>query len=272
MRLRSTVRAGLIAAAVLMASLCFRLAAGAAEESPAFRVMTYNIHHGEGLDKRIDLQRIAAMIETEQADIVALQEVDNGVERSGRRDIASELAALAGMKSVFSNNFSFQGGEYGNAVLTRFPILSATNMHYKMLREGEPRGLLQVTLDIHGRKLLVMSTHIDHRADDAERWLNVQEIETLVNSISNMPVVICGDFNTAPETRVHERMSLLFRDAWVVCGKGAGFSFPALKPETRIDYIWFGKAAPLEPVSVRVPESEASDHRPVLAEFKFKGP
>src|SRR5688572_31668602 len=90
-----------------------------------FRVMTYNIHHGEGMDGKVDLERIAALIQNEQADIVALQEVDKGVERTARRDLGAELARLTGMQCVFSNNYHFQGGEYGNAVLTRFPIKQA---------------------------------------------------------------------------------------------------------------------------------------------------
>src|SRR3954447_16208752 len=73
-------------------------------EAVTFRAMTYNIHHGEGLDRKIDLVRIAELIKRERADIVALQEVDKGVERTGRRDLPQELASLTGMTCVFSNN------------------------------------------------------------------------------------------------------------------------------------------------------------------------
>ena len=123
-----------------------------ADSSKIFRVMTYNIHHGEGMDGKVDLLRIADVIKWEQADIVALQEVDSGVARTARRDLPAELAALTGMTCVFSNNFHYQGGEYGNAVLTRFPIVRWTNSHYKMIRPGEQRGLLQLTLRVHGRQ------------------------------------------------------------------------------------------------------------------------
>ncbi|MGZ5544081.1 MAG: endonuclease/exonuclease/phosphatase family protein, partial [Limisphaerales bacterium] len=109
-----------------------------------FRVMTYNIHHGEGLDHKVDLPRIAALIKREKADIVALQEVDKGVTRTDRRDLTAELAKLTGMTGVFSNNHYFQGGEYGNAILSRFPVLTLTNLHYQMLRKDEQRGVLQV--------------------------------------------------------------------------------------------------------------------------------
>src|SRR5580765_2732476 len=128
-------------------------------QSKTFRVMTYNIHHGEGMDGKVDLLRISDVIRREQADILALQEVDKGVARTARRDLPAELAALTGMTCVFSNNFHYQGGEYGNAVLTRFPLVRWTNSHYKMIRPGEQRGLLQLTLRVYGRELVFMDTH-----------------------------------------------------------------------------------------------------------------
>src|SRR5439155_12093386 len=128
------------------------------EATKTFRVMTYNIHHGEGLDGKVDLLHISDVIKREQADIVALQEVDKGVARTARRDLPAELAALTGMTCVFSNNFHYQGGEYGNAVLTRFPIVRWTDAHYQMIRPGEQRGLLQLTLRVHGRELVFMNT------------------------------------------------------------------------------------------------------------------
>src|SRR5512136_2750485 len=93
-----------------------------ADSGLTFRVMSYNIHHGEGLDGKVDLQRIAELIKRERADLVGLQEVDKGTARTGRRDFPAELAALTGMTCVFSNNYPYQGGEYGNALLTRFPV------------------------------------------------------------------------------------------------------------------------------------------------------
>ncbi|EEF58422.1 endonuclease/exonuclease/phosphatase family protein, partial [Pedosphaera parvula] len=94
-----------------------------------FRVMTYNIQHGAGMDHKVDLLRTAEAIKHEQPDIVALEEVDKGVERTERRDLTTELAAMTGMRGYFNNNFFFQGGEYGNAALTKFPILTSTNSH-----------------------------------------------------------------------------------------------------------------------------------------------
>ena len=238
--------------------------------SATFRVMTYNIHHGEGLDGKVDLLRIAELIQQERADIIALQEVDKGVRRTAGRDLPAELAALTGMTCVFSNNFHYQGGEYGNAVLTRFPVKRWTNHHYQMLRPNEQRGILQLVLDVHGRELVFMNTHIDSRADDAERWLNLGEIEALGKQHRGHLMIICGDFNDVPSSRIYGRMNGSFADAWAQAGQGDGFSFPAGKPSKRIDYVWFSKDKSLLPLKAWTPRSEASDHLPVVAEFSCR--
>lgn len=259
--------------AVVLCLTCWgvgcRAATPTAKSNATFRVMTYNIHHGEGVDGKVDLPRIAELIRRERADLVALQEVDKGTERTARRDLGAELAALTGLTCVFSNNHSFQGGEYGNAILTRFPVAQATNTHYRKVNETEQRGLLQATLLVRGRELVLLATHLDHRRDDAARWSNVGEIEALVKPQGERPVLLCGDFNDVPSSRVCRRLSELFDDTWLRVGRGEGFTIPAGKPNRRIDYIWFSKTGALVPVRIWVPESEASDHRPVVAEFRW---
>src|SRR6185295_732374 len=92
---------------IVIASLDLVAGCSSTRESqpPAtIRVMTYNIHHGEGLDGKVDLLRIAELIKREGADLVALQEVDKGVARTARRDLPGELAELTGLSCVFSNN------------------------------------------------------------------------------------------------------------------------------------------------------------------------
>lgn len=240
-----------------------------AKKPATFRVMTYNIHHGEGLDGKVDLLRIAQLIKEQGADIVALQEVDKGTERTQRRDFPAELAELTGMTCVFSNNFHFQGGEYGNAVLTKFPVKRWTNLHYEMLRKGEQRGILQLVLDMRGREVVFLNTHIDYRPDDAERWANVTEIEGLLKAYPGMPMIMCGDFNNPPEGRVCLRLNRTFDDTWKLVGQGDGFTIPAEAPRKRIDYIWISKDKGIVPLKIWVPRTEASDHLPVVAEFEF---
>ena len=237
--------------------------------APTFRVMSYNIHHGEGQDGKIDLLRIAQVIKSEGADIVALQEVDKGTERTARRDFPAELAELTGMTSVFSNNFSYQGGEYGNAVLTRFPIASWTNTHYRMLREGEQRGLLQLVLDVHGHDLVFMNTHIDYRPEDNERLSNASEIQKCSGNYQARTIILCGDFNDTPGSRTYHKLKELFDDSWELSGRGDGSTFSANHPHKRIDYIWLSTNRSVVPLKVWVPKTDASDHLPIIGEFQF---
>ena len=132
------------------------------------RVMTYNIHHAEGLDGKVDLERIANVIRQSNADVIALQEVDKNTERTGSIDMPADLARLTGMNVAFGANLdNFQGGQYGTAILSRFPIESYENHRLKQAREGEQRGVLQAVLKIAQGQLLFTCTHLDHTRDPA---------------------------------------------------------------------------------------------------------
>ena len=254
-------------------SLAFFLTACGTTPLPppaTLRIMTYNIQHGAGLDQKIDLLRTAQTINAAHPDIVALQEVDQGVQRTSRRDLTAELAALTGMTGIFSNNFHYQGGNYGNAVLTRLPVKRWTNLHYKMIRAGEQRGLLQLVLDFHGRDIVFMNTHIDYRADDTERLMNVEEIKGIAKGYGSRPVVVCGDFNDLPGSRTHQNMKEQFNDTWELAGHSEGLSYPAGTPLKRIDYIWIPKDKSLVPLNIEVIDTQASDHRPVVATFQLR--
>jgi endonuclease/exonuclease/phosphatase family metal-dependent hydrolase len=240
-----------------------------AQSNSTIRVMTWNIHHGEGMDKRVDIERIAKLIRQEGADVVALQEVDKGVDRTQRRDLSAEIAALTHMSVVFSNNYAFQGGEYGNAILSRYPVLSTENLHYQKVNETEQRGLLKAVLDVNGIHIAVFNTHLDHRRPDAARWSNVSEIENAVSPCGSMPVIVCGDFNSPPEGRVYERLSKTFDDCWEIAGNGEGFTIPSEHPNRRIDYIWIRKNRGVRAIKAAVPESLASDHRPLVVAIKL---
>ena len=241
-----------------------------ARTEDTFRVMTYNIRHAEGMDGRINVERIADLIKSERADIVTLQEVDRHVERTQRRDLPGELAILTGMHCVFSNNYFFQGGEYGNVVLTRFPILQSTNLHYQVHPTAEVRGLLQVVMRVQGRKLCFMATHLDSGREDSARWSSLDEMEAALAHQSVRPVLFCGDFNATPSTRIYHRLHDTWQDSWETVGTGNGFTIPSDHPSRQIDYIWLSGKEWLEPLRASVPDSQASDHRPLVVEFRWK--
>ncbi len=238
--------------------------------STTLRVMTYNIQHGAGADDKIDLLRTAEAIRHEKPDIVALQEVDRGVARTNRRNLPMELQAMTGMAVYFTNNFHFQGGEYGNAVLTRFPIAMQTNTYYKMIRTNEQRGIIQMILDVHGRKVLFMTTHIDYRPDNKERLMNVAQIKEIIKQYPGMPIILCGDFNDTPDGKVYSEMKKSFTDVWASAGEGKGYTYPSPEPKKRIDYMWISPDGSVQPTIAWVPDTKASDHRPLVAELRLK--
>jgi endonuclease/exonuclease/phosphatase family metal-dependent hydrolase len=233
--------------------------------------MSWNIHHGAGIDGRLDLERLARVIRDARVDLVALQEVDRGVERTDCRDLPKELGDLTGMAHVFSNNFHYQGGEYGNAILSRLPVLSWTNRHYRMLRNGEQRGLLEARVRWNGRPIRFFSTHLDYRPDEAERLAHVEEIRQVVSLEESTPVILAGDLNALPESRVIQSMKAFLADAWIMAGSGAGATFPSSAPDRRIDYVFLSKDSRVRARSARVLGSDGSDHLPLVVELTAIG-
>lgn len=261
-----------IAALVLLALLGGCAASTGSGVGPrAIVVATWNLHHGEGLDGKIDVDRIGKVLRESGAELIALQEVDVGVARSGRIDLAGELATRLGMHVVFGKNIDYQGGEYGNAILSRWPIQSSENLHYRMLREGEQRGLLVARVATPHGLVVFAATHIDWRPDDAERVSNVAEIGARASTESDFgPVVVCGDMNDLPGSRVHSLLLEDFADAWTGLEPGDdGFTYPAAAPVRRIDWILLHRRAALRVERAAVIDSDASDHRLVLAELRW---
>ncbi len=233
------------------------------------RVMSYNLHHGEGLDGKLDLERIAKVILDAKADVVGLQEVDRGVERTQKRDLPAELAKLTGLTVQFDKNIPHQGGEYGNAVLTRFPIKRAKNTHLKSFANGEQRGVQQLVLDVHGHEVLFMNTHLDARRDPVEREHSATELRAIVAAAGAMPVILVGDFNAAPTAPSIAAVREFLTDSWTAMSHEPGFTIPVKKPSKRIDYVWITRTS-INPAKMDVLYSEASDHLPIVAELRLK--
>lgn len=235
----------------------------------SIRVMTYNIHVGVGMDKKLDLQRIADVINEERPDLVGLQEVDRGVERTQRKDEIVELAALTKMEYAFAPNLNFQGGHYGVAILSRFKINSIDHRMYQNKRESERRGMIRVEVKIDRKLVNFVTTHLDYQFADGRLF----EAEQMLNFLSDIkgPLIVVGDFNDEPSGSTYKLMMNQFDDAWVNSRQTAkGWSYPADQPIKRIDYIFLRKADGLKAKKSWVVETQASDHIPVVAELELK--
>jgi len=234
----------------------------------ALRVMTYNIHVGVGMDKKLDLERIADVIMNEKPDLVGLQEVDRGVRRTDGRDEIAELAKLTRMDYAFAHNLDYQGGQYGVAILSRTLIKKIDHQKYENIREAERRGMLRVEIEVGGRTVDFVTTHLDYQFADG-RLFEAQQLLKLIAAGKN-PLIVVGDFNDEPSGDSYHLMTRDFDDAWISSrAKGRGLSYPADKPSERIDYIFVRRGDGWRVKKAWVVESLASDHLPVVAEIEL---
>src|SRR5215813_4583324 len=258
--MKRTQRIGLV---LLLLTLC----AAPAFAKTNLRVMTYNIHVGVGMDKKLDLQRIADVINRERPDLVGLQEVDRGVKRTEGKDEIAELATMTQMEYAFAPNLDFQGGKYGVAILSRFPIKNTVHRMFENKREAERRGMLLVEVDVNGKPLTFVTTHLDYQFEDGR----VFETEQLLGFLADVkgPLIVVADMNDVPSGSAYQLMRTKFDDAWLTSrAKGEGFSYPADKPVKRIDHIFYRQSVRAK--KARVVETLASDHVPVIAELELQ--
>jgi endonuclease/exonuclease/phosphatase family metal-dependent hydrolase len=250
------------------------IAAGQAADGEPFdgtlrlRVLSYNIHHAEGVDRRLDLPRIAELVKSVEPDLVALQEVDRGTSRTHRIDQPTELARLTKMGVVFGGNIRFQDGDYGNAVLSRFPIHRHQNHLLPTMDAGEQRGVLEVEVEMpHERgTLLFLATHLDHRPADRERLASVRVINELVADRTHHPAILAGDLNDVPDSETLRE----FGEAWTRANEKVLPTIPVDQPIRQIDFILFQPAERWKVIEVRVlDEAVASDHRAIFATLEL---
>lgn len=234
--------------------------------TPDIKTMTYNIHHGEGTDGVIDLDRIASVIQAESPDIVGLNEVDKLTNRSGNVDQAKYLADALGMYYVFGKSINYGGGEYGNAVLSKTPIDSHTVHLLSNESDGEQRTCLEVQTAISGTTINFFVTHLGLEED--ERVTHANQIKGWATSKTG-PKVVVGDWNEGPTGNAVQAMLTDFRDAFAVAGSGNGYTYANPNVSQRIDFVFICKdpAATISSCTVpsATPVPTASDHRPVVS-------
>ena len=236
------------------------------------RVLVYNIHAGKDAKGVDNLSRVAQIVRDSHADVVLLQEVDKGTQRSGRVDQMAELRRLTGFFGVFGKTLDYQGGDYGIAILSRWPIAHDTLIRlpveppqFRSNVSYEPRGALSAVIEAPGRVLRVVNTHIDASREDTYRLQEAKALLAIAGALrdSSGTTLIGGDLNAEPESAVIALFgAAAWRDGFRECGKGSGLSYPADVPVKRIDYLMMTGGTRC--TFAEVLNTEASDHRPVL--------
>jgi len=286
---------------VLPLLAAFSLAVRAVDGERDFRVLTFNImggrfHQttGEFRNYRENLKAIADVVRSAAADVVLLQEVDVGVERSGGLDEARFLADELGLDFRFAPAIVLQGGHYGVAVLSRWPIMdhrviplfvpgaseSLSDRSRSSSALSEQRVAQIVRIDLGGQMVSVVNTHLG--LSQQQRRVQLLQIAAALEQLLPEPqrsVVFGGDLNCEPDASelrpIRERLQDSYHD--VPDGKGGLRNIPIRDRLTIrsdelascIDYLFYGDKK-LEVVETRVLLSTASDHRPVLARLRFR--
>ena len=224
-------------------------------------IASYNVHSCIGRDRRCNPARIAEVLKELACDIYALQEVDNEPSEDDDSKQLEYLASALEMAAIPGLRIVRHSGQYGNALLTRLPILSV-HRHDLSYPWFEPRGALDVQLEVGGRALRVIATHLGlSRAERRAQWR--QLLLAVATAPPTLPTVVVGDMNE------WFPWSMTLRDVHRILGRptAAPPEFPTFAPMLALTRIWVRPAGALASIEVhRSPAARrASDHLPLRA-------
>lgn len=224
------------------------------------RVMDYNVHNGFNTAGRLDMEALAEIIEASGADVVGLQEISRGWLIWGGVDMLAWLSQRLDMPYISGPTSDAQ---WGNAILSRYPILSAETFSLPPDSLLLRRGYIVARIDVGHGNLTLIDTHFAHRSKDREaRELQAAE---LARAWDGAPAtIIVGDMNATPDS---DAMQILSGAGLVNVAAEIGtppvYTSPAENPRRQIDYIW---ASPdLRFSDLEIPQTTASDHLPIVA-------
>lgn len=234
-------------------------------QDSSIKVMSFNIHYGSTVDNVLDIYRTAKVIVSANPDVVMLQEVDVKTKRSQGQDLIEELSKLTGMKYVFGKSIDYKGGQFGNAILSKYPIIKSEVYLLAHTKGTEQRSALEAFISLDsGDTIRIVGTHLDQAKDGSLRSSQTGQISKLFTD--DIPTILAGDFNTTPST---EEIDVLLK-SWNMSFSKSSLSFPSDVPRIKIDYIL---SSPLDRWYVISNEvilgEEASDHLPIMATLKL---
>jgi endonuclease/exonuclease/phosphatase family metal-dependent hydrolase len=235
------------------------------------KVITFNMHHGKGTDGKVNLNRIADIIEESEADLVGLNEVDRCFsQRSQCIDQLSWLADRLNMHSSFAAAVtltakgSIGSGQYGNALLSRFPITSQKQHVLGNVRSrlNEARVLLETVVQMNQQHLILYVTHLSlnpiaHR----------NQVDFMVKKIidDKQPIILMGDMNMRPRSRAWKKITDVLGDVCQLRCPYPCHTFPSYRPAIQLDYIFTSKNIQIASAEVIRKNVLASDHLPLKA-------
>ncbi len=233
------------------------------ENRTLIRVLSYNILHGATTNKNNDLDVVARAIRNADPDIAALQEMDYRTNRANRLDVTTEIAKRTDMVSIFAKAVNWDGGEYGQALLSKYTFLKTGKIDLPTHEGNEPRIAIESLLILPaGDTIRLVGTHLDHQKDGTERIEQAEELNRRFLN-NNIPTILAGDLNDIPGS---ETIKIL-EAHWISSydPKAPIPTFPSHAPEKKIDYIMFYPKERWKVVEKEVLcDKVASDHCAVL--------
>ena len=225
---------------------------------PRLRVVSFNILHGQRGDRSgvVDHDLLGRSAKGLGADLLALQEVDVGVPRSGRTDQVAVVAAATGLHGAFGRAARVGGiGKYGNALLSAEPLRDVDVVALpKTVRNHEPRAMLLATT----LGLTVAATHLSiHRPEVHDQLEAV--VAALTARAGGGPRLLVGDLNLLPE-----EIEPVVAAAGLTLAPWEQPTFPNHEPRIRIDHVAVGGGVTV--ASVDVVPTASSDHCALVVE------
>lgn len=249
----------------------FLLTIGLYSCGTSYKVLTYNIFHGENPYNKgnSNLADVSTVIKSLDPDVVFLQEVDSMTNRTKafnqdrKVDVAAELGSLSGRSGYFAKAIDYSDGGYGEGMLIRKPG-DIIRVALPFPQGGEGRAMIAVR---EKGNIILAGTHLCHQY----KTNRLAQVEAIIDYYqkAGLPMIIAGDFNFMPESEEYKRITEHFYDA-AVLGNNVQFTFDADKPRGRIDYIFLSKNRSWKVKEVHTVQSLASDHLPLYAKVKKK--
>lgn len=232
------------------------------------KVLTFNIYHGETMKGDFNLDVIANVIKSVDPDFVALQEVDFKTNRSKNYDLATELGWRTRMVPLFSKSMNFDGGEYGNGILSKHSFIQTRNVPLPYQEGNEPKIAVEALVRLpSGDQIAFISTHLNHLEDDSDRIKQVNEINKVFLK-NKYPTILAADLNSEPGS---VPLTILEKKWGTAYDKNNPLlTFPSSKPVKTIDYVMFFPKEKWRVIkSEIIADSVASDHYAYLATIEL---
>lgn len=207
------------------------------DSTKVVRVLSFNILHGATTQGDFDLDVIARVIQDAKPDLVALQEVDFKTNRALKYDLVTELAWRTQLIPLFGKAMDFDGGEYGEGILSTYTFLRTRNVALPYSPGNEPRAALEIVTTLEsGDTIAFVGTHLDHLRDEADRLAQVEEINA-VFSQNSYPTLLAGDLNALPGSAPIMRL----KEMWTATdnSENPAFTYSSANPTKKIDYVMF---------------------------------